>query len=98
MNPNRFLIFLCLLVAGFSLSESLNAQETPTPKELIVRDKMECYSIPTEIDGIEFEKSLKCVTKDSICYVLRGVGMSCVPRNGLYPPEVPNLNPIKTYP
>ncbi|WP_242935269.1 hypothetical protein [Leptospira kobayashii] len=98
MNPNRFPIFFCLLAVSFSLSKNVNAQTPVTPQEPINQDKMECYSIPTEIDGLEFEKSLKCITKDSICYVLRGVGISCVPRNGKYPPELPNLTPTKTYP
>ncbi|TGN17095.1 hypothetical protein EHS15_18115 [Leptospira idonii] len=97
MNPFRFPIFFYLILVSFVLSGTVFAQETPTPQETFIQDKMECHSIPTEIDGLEFEKSLKCITKDSICYVIRGVGLSCVPRNGKYSESLPNLNPSPKY-
>lgn len=77
---------------------SVFAQESKSPTQIFTEDKMECYSIPTEIDGLEYSKAIKCISKDSICYIIQGFAMSCVPRNGNYPPELPNLTPKTTLP
>ncbi|MDZ4725002.1 MAG: hypothetical protein SH817_02510 [Leptospira sp.] len=96
MNSFRFLIFFSL--TSLTLFFSLNAQENPSPKELISQDKMECYSIPTEIDNLDYQKSVKCITKDAICYIIQGFAMSCIPRSGKYPAEIPDLTPKPVYP
>jgi hypothetical protein len=77
---------------------SLSAQENPTPKELISQDKIQCFSIPTEIDALDYQKSVKCITKDAICYIIQGFAMSCIPRSGKYPQELPDMTPKPVYP
>jgi hypothetical protein len=96
MNSLRFLTFFYFLT--LSLTFSLFAQENLTPKEIVSQDKMECYSIATEIDNLEYQKSVKCITKDAVCYIIQGFAMSCIPRNSSYPPEIPNLSPKPTNP
>lgn len=96
MNSLRFLTFFYFLT--LSLTFSLFAQENLTPKEIVSQDKMECYSITTEIDNLEYQKSVKCITKDAVCYIIQGFAMSCIPRNSSYPPEIPNLSPKPTNP
>ncbi|TGL39143.1 hypothetical protein [Leptospira perdikensis] len=98
MNRNRFLSFFYLLTFLLLSLTTLMAQEEKTPQELFVEDKLECYSIATDIDGQEHQKSLKCISKDSICYIIQGFAMSCIPRTGRYPAELPNLNPKPTQP
>ncbi|TGL86766.1 hypothetical protein EHQ68_15865 [Leptospira congkakensis] len=97
MNRNRFLSFFYLLTFLLLSLTALMAQEK-TPQELFVEDKLECYSIATDIDGQEYQKSLKCISKDSICYIIQGFAMSCIPRTGRYPLEMPNLIPKPTQP
>ncbi|GBF51483.1 hypothetical protein LPTSP4_30210 [Leptospira ryugenii] len=94
MKPLQFLSFFILFLS--LCVTSVFAQDTINSKELISDDKMECYSIPTEIDRLEYQKSLKCVSKDAICFIVEGFAMSCIPRNGRYPEQIPNLNPKPT--
>ncbi|MCG6140198.1 hypothetical protein EHR01_13805 [Leptospira mtsangambouensis] len=98
MNRNRFLSFFYLLSFLLLSLSTLVAQEEKTAQELFVEDKMECYSIAMEIDGQEYQKSLKCISKDSLCYIIQGFAMSCIPRTGRYPAELPNLIPKPTQP
>ncbi|MCU0823115.1 MAG: hypothetical protein MUF77_00550 [Leptospira sp.] len=93
MNRFRFLFFFSFFTINILSHHSVFAQENKSPKELFVEDKLECFSIPTEIDGLEYNKSIKCISKDSICYIIQGFAMSCIPRSGNYPAELPNLNP-----
>ncbi|MCW7468962.1 hypothetical protein [Leptospira kanakyensis] len=97
MNRNRFPSFFYPLTFLLLSLTALMAQEK-TPQELFVEDKLECYSLATEIDGQEYQKSLKCISKDSICYIIQGFAMSCIPRTGRYPAELPNLTPKPTQP
>lgn len=98
MNRNRFLSFFYLLPLLLLSLTALMAQEEKTAQERFVEDKMECYSIATEIDGQEYQKSLKCISQDSICYIIQGFAMSCIPRTGRYPAELPNLIPKPAQP
>lgn len=83
----------CCLFLFFQMYQ-LQAQETVDPKKIIAQDKMVCSYIPTEIEGLEYQKSIKCLSKDSICYIIEGFSMSCIPRPPLaYPNEIPKLNP-----
>ena len=98
MKSIRFLIFFSFLLSILPISLLSQVTENPTPKEVISQDKMQCYSIPTEIDNLEYQKSVKCITKDAICYIIQGFAMSCIPRSGKYPLEIPDLTPRPTYP
>lgn len=98
MNRNRFLSLFYLLPLLLLSLTAVVAQEEKTAQERFVEDKMECYSIATEIDGQEFQKSLKCISQDSICYIIQGFAMSCIPRSGRYSAELPNLIPKPTQP
>jgi len=83
----KFLLFLTIC------SFSLIAQESDL-KRIIAQDKMVCVSIPTEIDGVEVQKSLKCLSKDAVCLIVEGFAMSCFSRPPGYPSEIPKINPI----
>lgn len=98
MNRRRFLSFFYRFPFLFMSLSTLVAQEIKTPQQLFIEDKMECYSIATEIDGQEYQKSLKCISQDSICYIIQGFAMSCIPRSGRYPSDLPNLTPKPTQP
>lgn len=98
MNRIRFQSFFYLLPLLLLSLSTLWSQETKSPQQLFMEDKMECYSIATEIDGQEYQKSLKCISQDSICYIIQGFAMSCIPRSGRYPSELPNLTPKPTQP
>ncbi|MDF3820711.1 hypothetical protein P3G55_12410 [Leptospira sp. 96542] len=93
MDRHRFPFFFFILPSIFLSLFSLLAQENKTPTEVFLEDKLACYSIPTEIDGLEYQKSLKCISKDSICYLIQGFAMSCIPRNGRYSQDLPDLTP-----
>ncbi|TGM55938.1 hypothetical protein EHQ91_13700 [Leptospira biflexa] len=98
MNRTRFQSLFYLLPFLLLSLSTIVAQESKTPQELFKEDKMECYSIATEIDGQEYQQSLKCISQDSICYIIQGFAMSCIPRSGRYPSELPNLTPKPTQP
>ncbi|TGL60344.1 hypothetical protein EHQ58_07565 [Leptospira ognonensis] len=96
MKSFRFLIFFSFLLNSVFLFAQ--APENPSAKDIISQDKMQCYSIPTEIDSLEYQKSVKCVTKDAICFIIQGFAMSCIPRSGKYPLEIPDMTPKPSYP
>jgi len=86
-----YVSFLFLLI--FTCSLFAQNLENPSAKDIVSQDKMECYSIPTEIDSQEYQKSVKCISKDAICFIIQGFAMSCIPRPGRYPLEIPDLTP-----
>jgi len=77
MIRNRSLAFLILIF----LSPCYAEENFPVPDP---QDRFQCTKIPTQVDGVEYDKSLKCETKDAICYVIEGFAMSCVPK---FPPS-----------
>ncbi|PJZ47054.1 hypothetical protein [Leptospira brenneri] len=98
MNRNRFPLFFYLIPFLLLSLTTLMAQEDKTAQEQFVEDKMECHSIAMEIDGLEYQKTIKCISKDSICYIIQGFAMSCIPRSGKYSSELPNLAPKPSQP
>lgn len=90
-NYSPFLVFSILFSFFVSVSPIKTQETAPDPKKWISQDKMVCYYIPTEIEGLEYQKSIKCLSKDSICYIIEGFSMSCIPRPQGYPPEIPKI-------
>jgi hypothetical protein len=43
-------------------------------------DSFICTKIKTFVDGVEYDQTMKCETRDAICYVMEGFAMSCVPK------------------
>lgn len=67
------------------LAQTSPGQEQPQPD---ANDRFQCIKIPTMVDGLEYDKTLKCETKDAICYIMEGFAMSCVPKLLLPLPEI----------
>lgn len=69
-----FLVTILALTTSISSQEA--SQENPNPN--LSQDKFYCVSIPTVVNGQEYDKTLRCETNDAICYVMEGFAMSCV--------------------
>lgn len=75
-NPTAvFLIGLVMLLTGSLMAQSPSPFPDPDPQ-----DRFQCTKIPTQVDGIDYDKTLKCETRDAICYIIEGFAMSCVPK------------------
>jgi hypothetical protein len=74
--------FLIFCFGSILIQSKLNAQESQpnAPDQGAISDKFVCSSIPTIVNGQEYDKTLKCETKDAICYVMEGFAMSCIPK------------------
>jgi hypothetical protein len=74
--PRTTLLLLCItILLGSSGIFAEDATNIPDPN-----DRFSCTKIPTIVDGLEYDKTLKCETKDAICYIMEGFAMSCVPK------------------
>ena len=83
---HNFLIFT-LIFMNFAILAQDNSQSSPIPN--LGSDTFICTSIPTVVNGQEYDKTLKCETKDAICYVMEGFAMSCVPKIIIQPESNP---------
>jgi tetrahydromethanopterin S-methyltransferase subunit H len=83
-----FQVAILIFCTGFIIIQSkLNAQDTQSnnPEQVGLPDRFVCVSIPTIVNGQEYDKTLKCETKDAICYVMEGFAMSCIPKINTLP-------------
>ncbi|MCC5813418.1 MAG: hypothetical protein JJT78_01560 [Leptospira sp.] len=75
------IVFIATAIGGiFLTSGSLKAQSSPQFPSPDPQDRFQCTKIPTQVDGIDYDKTLKCETRDAICYIIEGFAMSCVPK------------------
>jgi hypothetical protein len=70
-------IFLCWTTLLISFSNVIADEKANSPDP---NDRFICTKISTFVDGLEYDKTLKCETKDAICYIMEGFSMSCVPK------------------
>jgi hypothetical protein len=77
---NNFKLLSLFFISIFSLNTSIYSQDSSqqTTNPNLAQDKFYCVSIPTVVNGQEYDKTLKCETNDAICYVMEGFAMSCV--------------------
>lgn len=78
-----FQVAILIFCTGAILFQfEIRAQEAQSnlPEKDVIPDRFVCVSIPTIVNGQEYDKTLKCETKDAICYVMEGFAMSCIPK------------------